>query len=157
MKIDFVKTLAASGPYVPGTVYFEETTSLIKVATETNKYRVFGGVRSAEYDSATNTLTIQNGNGEEVYIDFSTYTPNNATITIQKNGTTVGTFTVNQSTDASINIQVNELPAVTASDNGKILRVVNGAWAADTVVTVYSGSSEPSSSQGINGDIYIQS
>ena len=26
-----------------------------------------------------------------------------------------------------------ELPTVTASDNGKILRVVNGAWAADTV------------------------
>lgn len=26
-----------------------------------------------------------------------------------------------------------ELPAVTTSDNGKFLRVVNGAWAADTV------------------------
>lgn len=26
-----------------------------------------------------------------------------------------------------------KLPAVTASDNGKFLRVVNGEWAADTV------------------------
>jgi len=26
-----------------------------------------------------------------------------------------------------------ELPAVTASDNGKFLRVVNGAWAAEAV------------------------
>lgn len=26
-----------------------------------------------------------------------------------------------------------ELPAVTASDNGKFLRVVNGVWAASTV------------------------
>jgi len=27
-------------------------------------------------------------------------------------------------------ITIREIPAVTASDNGKFLRVVNGAWAA---------------------------
>ena len=32
------------------------------------------------------------------------------------------------------------LPAVTASDNGKFLRVVNGAWAAETVSTWQGGS-----------------
>ena len=31
------------------------------------------------------------------------------------------------------NLAVSGLPAVTSSDNGKFLRVVNGAWAADTV------------------------
>ena len=30
-------------------------------------------------------------------------------------------------------LAVSGLPSVTASDNGKFLRVVNGAWAADTV------------------------
>lgn len=33
-----------------------------------------------------------------------------------------------------------ELPAVTASDNGKFLRVVSGAWAAETVQTWQGGS-----------------
>jgi hypothetical protein len=33
-----------------------------------------------------------------------------------------------------------ELPSVTASDNGKFLRVVNGAWAAQTVPSAESNS-----------------
>ena len=33
-----------------------------------------------------------------------------------------------------------KLPAVTASDNGKFLRVVNGAWAAETIPTYQGGS-----------------
>lgn len=35
----------------------------------------------------------------------------------------------------------NGLPSVTASDNGKVLRVVNGAWAAASL-PVYDGSVE---------------
>lgn len=53
-------------------------------------------------------------------------TVNDATLTIKKNGTSVGTFTANASTDTSVNITVNELPTVSGSDNGKILQVVNG-------------------------------
>lgn len=33
-----------------------------------------------------------------------------------------------------------ELPAVTASDNGKFLRVVNGAWRAETIPSANGGS-----------------
>ena len=33
-----------------------------------------------------------------------------------------------------------ELPAVTASDNGKFLRVVNGAWAGGEVANANGGS-----------------
>ena len=33
-----------------------------------------------------------------------------------------------------------ELPAVTASDNGKFLRVVNGAWSAETIPNANGGS-----------------
>lgn len=49
------------------------------------------------------------------------------------------------------------LPAVTAADNGKILRVVNGAWALVDPVTVYSGQGAPDSALGQDGDIYLQS
>ena len=83
-------------------------------------------------------------------------TVNNATLTIQKNGTTVGTFTANASSNATANIQVNELPTVSSSDNGKILQVVNGAWALVTPTSIYSGTSEPDSNTGNNGDLYLQ-
>ena len=48
------------------------------------------------------------------------------------------------------------LPAVTSDNNGKILQVVNGAWALVTPVTIYTGNGEPSSVLGNNGDIYLQ-
>lgn len=53
-------------------------------------------------------------------------------------------------------ISASVLPTVASSDNGKILQVVNGAWSLVTPVSIYTGSSEPSNSQGIDGDIYIQ-
>jgi hypothetical protein len=49
-----------------------------------------------------------------------------------------------------------DIPDVTASDNNKVMAVVNGKWTAVQKVVVYSGSSTPSSSTGSNGDIYIQ-
>ena len=55
------------------------------------------------------------------------------------------------------NIQVNELPTVTASDNGKILRVVSGVWSLVNPNVIYSGSGTPSNSMGNDGDIYLQS
>ena len=54
------------------------------------------------------------------------------------------------------NIDIEGLPSVTSSDNGKILIVSNGAWGTTTPTTIYSGTSAPSSSTGNNGDIYIQ-
>lgn len=49
------------------------------------------------------------------------------------------------------------LPSVSASDNGKILQVVNGTWTLVTPPTIYTGSGTPDNSLGNNGDIYIQS
>lgn len=83
-------------------------------------------------------------------------TVNNATLTIQKNGTTVNTFTANASSNVTANIQVNELPTVSSSDNGKILQVVNGAWALVTPTSIYSGTSAPDNSTGNDGDLYLQ-
>ena len=37
-------------------------------------------------------------------------------------------------------VTVREVPAVTASDNGKFLRVVNGAWIAETIPSANGGS-----------------
>ena len=163
MKINFVKTVTTTGPYVPGTIYFESTTNLIKVATAANQYTVYGGVRSAEWDETNQTLEIVNEGGTEYILDFSVYaktedipTVHDAVLTLLKNGTSIGTFTADASVDTSINIQVNELPAVTTVDNNKVLQVVNGAWALVTPVSIYTGTGQPDNILGNNGDIYIQ-
>lgn len=82
---------------------------------------------------------------------------NNATITIQKGGTTVDSFTVNASSNKSINIP-NELPSYSASDSGKILSVnSSGQLVWITPASIYSGSATPDANTGNNGDIYLQS
>lgn len=48
------------------------------------------------------------------------------------------------------------LPTTTSADEGKMLMVVNGAWSMVTPVSIYSGSSTPDNTQGVNGDIYLQ-
>lgn len=50
----------------------------------------------------------------------------------------------------------NGLPAVSSTDNGKILQVVNGEWALVSPSTIYSGSGTPNNAQGNNGDLYMQ-
>ncbi len=48
------------------------------------------------------------------------------------------------------------VPVPTSSDNGKVLTVANGEYVLTAPTTVYSGSSTPSSTQGQNGDVYLQ-
>ena len=62
----------------------------------------------------------------------------------------------NNAITGSGNLTINELPTVTSSDNGKILMVVNGAWALVSPSTIYTGTGTPSSGTGNNGDIYLQ-
>ena len=131
-------------PAAPGTLKTNNTTAQTASASESlsgtiNLHKV---AKTGTYSDLIGTPTIP--------------TVNNATLTIQKNGTTVNTFTANASSNVTANIQVNELPAVTSNDNGKILQVVSGSWATVTPVSVYSGYSAPALSLGVNGDIYIQ-
>ena len=62
----------------------------------------------------------------------------------------------NQTITGTGNVTLNTLPSVSSSDNGKILQVVNGAWALVTPASLYSGTETPSNSLGNNGDIYLQ-
>jgi hypothetical protein len=70
---------------------------------------------------------------------------------ITVNGTAV---TVN---DRVAEIQVGVLPAVSSSDNGKVLTVSGGTWQAVTPSMIYTGSGTPQQSLGNDGDIYFQS
>ena len=120
--------------------------------------------------------------GDAVILNKPTIpTVNDSTVTITMNGNTVGTFTLNKSGNTTIdlgtvltshqsiktvnneslvgtgNVTIQGLPTVTSADNGKVLMVVNGEWQLVSPVSLYSGSSAPSNSQGNNGDIYVQS
>lgn len=46
------------------------------------------------------------------------------------NSSAVGTYTSDAKTAIKSMLGVTEVPAVTSSDNGKVLRVVNGTWSA---------------------------
>lgn len=62
-----------------------------------------GDMLAADYDP---NGTVQNAGGIVDYVDGVLPTVNNATLTIQKNGTNVQTFTANQATNATANITV---------------------------------------------------
>lgn len=132
---------------------------------------------NAKLDSAP--VTSVNGNVGDVNISIPQV--NNSTVTITMNGATLTTFTLNDSSNVTIdlgtvitshqsiktvnneslvgtgNIVIPGLPQVSSADNGKILMVVNGQWALVSPVTLYSGSGTPNNAQGNNGDIYVQS
>lgn len=54
-----------------GRIYFETSTGLIKVATSTSAYDAFGGVRNAQWNSASQHLIITNANGNTIDLDLS--------------------------------------------------------------------------------------
>lgn len=141
---DGVASITATIPSAPGTLNTTATTAQSTSSNEalSGNITLHKVAKTGTYNDLIDTPTIP--------------TVNNATLTIQKNGTTVQTFTANASSNATANITVNELPTVTSSDNGKVLMVVNGVWSMVTPVSIYSGSSAPDNAQGINGDIYLQ-
>lgn len=140
-----VAAITATIPAAPGTL---TTTATTAQSTATNE-ALSGNIvlhkvsKTGSYNDLNDKPTIPAA-------------ANNATITLQF-GNSSSAFTVNASSNLTINLAtLIGIPAPTASDNGKILGVVNGAFAWITPTTIYTGSGTPSSSQGNNGDIYLQ-
>lgn len=78
-------------------------------------------------------------------------------------GTVVTAVTVNGNAAsisngaASVSLTIPQgLPSVSASDNGKVMRVANGAWGTATPVVLRTGSGAPAASLGNVGDVYVQ-
>lgn len=69
--LDFKKVSSMPVSLTKGTIYFDNSDHLIKVATSTSAYTTFAGVQSASWNSSLNTLTIKNHDGTDVVIDFS--------------------------------------------------------------------------------------
>ena len=89
-----------------------------------------GATSDVEWDNVKNKPTTIGGYGiTDAKIENGTITLGNQTIT--------PVTSVNGHTGA---ITVHEVPTVTTSDNGKFLRVVNGAWAAVAIANANGGS-----------------
>lgn len=139
--------------------------------------------QSNSSESAAITALVSNFstslNGSIIAVKFNYNVPANATLNLSSKGAKpiyyrgsaitagiinagdIATFIYSSSTPQRFilianDAWINQLPAFTSSDNGKILGVVNGqlAWVSPT--TIYTGSGTPSSSQGNDGDIYLQ-
>ena len=116
---------------VPANAVFTDTTYVFNTTYDaiTNKAATMGDIASKQDVLVFKTAYNAVSNKAVTEQDLPTIpTIGNATLTIQKNGTTVDTFTANATSNKTINI---------------------------TVPTMLSGTSEPTSSQGSNGDLYI--
>ena len=87
-----------------------------------------GDMLAADYDP---NGTVQNAGGIVDYVDSQIPTVNNATLTIQQNGSNVQTFTANQGTNATANITVPTKTSDLSNDSGFI---------TDAGVTSFNGS-----------------
>ena len=112
-------------------------------------------------------ITVNNGSKVTPTNGVANLTINASTVGALASGTTldgIADGTTRKLSDYATTGTVNthtgntaiHLPAVTAADNGKILMVVNGQWALVNPTTIYTGTGTPSSSQGNDGDIYLQ-
>lgn len=94
-----------------------------------------------------NAVTDITVNGHQITLaKDSTFLTSHQSIKTINNNSLVGTG----------NVEIIAVPSFTSADNGKILGVVNGQLAWVTPTTIYTGSGAPSSSQGNDGDIYLQ-
>ena len=62
--------------------------------------------------------------------------------------------TINSKTSSWDNLE--GLPAVSSTDNSKILMVVNGSWNLVSPSVIYSGTNTPTNTTGNDGDVYLQ-
>lgn len=120
----------------------------------------FGVVKTGTFIGNNNgTITVSTGTtnttvarGDQFLAVSGATTANTGNINTLSSATRAHTAT----TIANGTSSQMHLPTVSASDNGKILMVKNGAWVLETPVSIYTGSGTPSQSLGNDGDIYLQ-
>lgn len=145
-----VGALATSATYVSSvTVAGTSVVNNRVAAIPSANTNTFGVVKVGSFLSNSNgTISVSTGTSSST-VAVGNHTHSNYATTTNLNthtGTTISGRTSGQM----------HLPTVSASDNGKILRVVNGAWALVDPATIYYGSGTPAQSLGNDGDIYIQ-
>lgn len=98
-------------------------------------YKIVGAIVSGTIGSAA-LVDVTSSNDVKVYDLYAYDYANDIVVFARTEGALIRTATLSGSTKAAPvfgTLPLGGLPTVTASDNGKFLRVVDGAWAAQTV------------------------
>lgn len=155
--ITYVESLTGTTTATSGNLTITPTLKTITVPAEVTESTVAGwgftknsGTLTSETDPIFSSSIAASISAADI-ANWNSKTSNTGTLT----GVTFNGVSASVS-NGVVSISANVLPSVSASDNGKYLKVSNGQWDLATPLTVYSGSGTPSNSLGNDGDIYLQ-
>lgn len=155
--ITYVESLTGTTTATSGNLTITPTLKTITVPAEVTESTVAGwgftknaGTLTSESDPVFSSSIAASISAADI-ANWNSKTSNTGTLT----GVTFNGVSASVS-NGVVSISANVLPSVSASDDGKYLKVSNGQWALATPLTVYSGSGTPSNSLGNDGDIYLQ-
>ena len=112
---------------------FDEKEDIVtkeKLDAKQDKITVNGIVQG---DGNGNLSAAQTVNGETIELNAASVGLGNVDNVKQYSATNPPPYPVTSVNGETGAVTVREVPAVTTTDNGKFLRVVNGAWAAVTI------------------------
>ena len=119
---------------------FDEKEDIVtkeKLDAKQDKITVNGIVQG---DGNGNVSAAQTVNGETIELNAASVGLGNVDNVKQYSATNPPPYPVTSVNGKTGAVTVHEVPAVTTTDNGKFLRVVNGAWAAATVDNANGGA-----------------
>ena len=119
---------------------FDEKEDIVtkeKLDAKQDKITVNGIVQG---DGNGNVSAAQTVNGETIELNAASVGLGNVDNVKQYSATNPPPYPVTSVNGKTGAVTVHEVPAVTTTDNGKFLRVVNGAWAAATVNNANGGA-----------------
>lgn len=138
---------------IPGRIYFETSTGLIKIAKSETAIDVFGGVRDAHWDAETKHLTITNANGTVIDLDLSDVASATevASALSQKADTSYVNTELNKKVDKVVGKQLST-EDYTTTEKTKLSGIAAGAQV--NVIETIKVNGEPVS-PGSNKDVNI--
>ena len=138
---------------IPGRIYFETSTGLIKIAKSETAIDVFGGVRDAHWDEETKHLTITNANGTVIDLDLSDVASATevASALSQKADTSYVNTELNKKVDKVVGKQLST-EDYTTTEKTKLSGIAAGAQV--NVIETIKVNGEPVS-PGSNKDVNI--
>lgn len=158
-EITYVESISGTSTATSGDLSVSTTRKKVTIPTAVTEATITGwgftknsGTLTSETDPIFSASVAASISASDI-TNWNSKTSNTGTLT----GVTFNGASASVSNGiAAITATIPEgLPAVSSSDNGKVLMVDNGAWTKKDPVHLYSGTGTPSDLDGYDGDLYI--